>query len=321
MSGHHLAIVIVNYRTVGLTIDCLRSLEGQVRQLGAKVYVTDNQSGDDSVDRIGGAIAANGWSNWAMLMPLERNGGFAHGNNAAVRMLLQAQPPPQYVLLLNPDTLAREGALGELVDFMERHPKVGIAGSRLEDPDGTPQRSAFRFHTIASEFEGGVRLGFVSRLFKKKLVAPPVSDGVCQTQWLAGASMIIRRKVFEEVGLLDEAYFMYFEEVDFCLRAARARWECWYVPSSRVVHLVGRASGVTDPRLRKRRPAYWFESRRRYFVKNHGAVYAMLADAAWAAGFASWRVRRFLQRRQDNDPPKLLMDFIRHSVFVRGFAA
>ncbi len=132
---------------------------------------------------------------------------------------------------------------------------------------------------------------------------------------------MIRREVFEAVGLLDEAYFMYFEEVDFCLRAARAGWRCWYVPASRVVHLVGQSSGVTDPRLRKRRPAYWFESRRRYFVKNHGAVVAMLADAAWAAGFAVWRVRRFLQRRQDNDPPKLLLDFIRHSVFVRGFAA
>lgn len=321
MSGPRLAIIIVNYRTAGLTIDCLRSLEGQVRQLGAKVCVTDNQSGDDSVDRIGAAIAANGWSDWAMLTPLERNGGFAYGNNAAVKVLMREADPPDYILLLNPDTLAREGAPAELMEFMEKHPRVGIAGSRLEDPDGTPQRSAFRFHTIASEFEGGVRLGFVSRLLKKKLVAPPVSDGVCQTQWLAGASMMIRREVFEQVGLLDEAYFMYFEEVDFCLRAARAGWECWYVPASRVVHLVGQASGVTDPRLRKRRPAYWFESRRRYFVKNHGAAVALLADAAWATGFALWRVRRFLQRRQDNDPPKLLMDFIRHSVFVRGFAA
>jgi len=321
MSKPKLAIVIVNYRTADLTIDCLRSLESQVRAMGAKVYVTDNQSGDDSVARINAAMAANGWLAWAALMPLERNGGFAYGNNAAIRRALKDDSPPDYVLLLNPDTLAREGALTELVDFMRQHPRVGIAGSRLEDPDGTPQRSAFRFHTIASEFEGGVRLSVVSRLLNQRLVAPPVSEAACATQWLAGASMMVRREVFEQVGLLDEAYFMYFEEVDFCLRAARAGWECWYVPASRVVHLVGQASGVTDPRLRKRRPAYWFESRRRYFVKNHGASYAMRADAAWAVGFALWRVRRFLQRRQDNDPPKLLSDFLRHSVFVRGFAA
>ncbi|MCC7350627.1 MAG: glycosyltransferase family 2 protein [Phycisphaerales bacterium] len=320
MSHPQLAIVIVNYRTADLTIDCLRSLDHQARALGAKVFITDNQSGDDSPKRIGDAITANGWSDWAMMMPLERNGGFAYGNNAAVKSLLRQDHPPDYILLLNPDTIAREGALAELIQFMETHPHAGIAGSRLEDPDGTAQRSAFRFHTIASEFEGGIRLSVVSRLLNKKLVAPPVSESACPTQWLAGASMIVRRKVFEQIGLMDEAYFMYFEEVDFCLRSARAGWQCWYVPASRVVHLVGQASGVTDPRLRKRRPAYWFESRRRYFVKNHGAMYALLADAAWTGGFALWRVRRFLQRRQDTDPPKLLGDFLRHSVFVRGFA-
>lgn len=321
MNDAQLAIIVVNYRTAELTVDCLRSLAEQVPALGARVYITDNLSGDDSLARIGGAIEANGWSSWATLMPLERNGGFAYGNNAAIRLVLGDRTPAEYILLLNPDTLVREGALHELVQFMQHHPKVGIAGSRLEDPDGTPQRSAFRFHTIASEFEGGVRLSAVSRLLNRRLVAPPVSEEACATHWLAGASMLVRRKVFEEVGLLDEAYFMYFEEVDFCLRSARAGWECWYVPASRVVHLVGQASGVTDPRLRKRRPAYWFESRRRYFVKNHGGLYAMLADAAWAVGFAVWRVRRFLQRRQDNDPPKLLSDFLRHSVFVRGFSA
>ncbi|MCC6422275.1 MAG: glycosyltransferase family 2 protein [Phycisphaerales bacterium] len=321
MSHPQLAIVIVNYRTAGLTIDCLRSLEPQALSIGAKVFVTDNLSGDDSIQRISTAIAENGWSNWATLMPLERNGGFAYGNNAAIKVLLQSDVRPDYILLLNPDTLARDEAVAALLDFMEKHPHIGIAGSRLEDPDGTPQRSAFRFHTIASEFEGGVRLSLVSRLLKNKLVAPPVSDEACPTQWLAGASMMVRRQVFEQIGLLDEAYFMYFEEVDFCLRSARAGWQCWYVPTSRVVHLVGQASGVTDPRLRKRRPDYWFESRRRYFIKNHGALRAMLADAAWAVGFSLWRVRRFLQRRPDNDPPKLLADFVRHSVFVRGFAA
>jgi GT2 family glycosyltransferase len=134
--------------------------------------------------------------------------------------------------------------------------------------------------------------------------------------------MIVRREVFEAVGLFDDAYFMYFEEVDFCLRAGRAGWPCWYVPASRVVHLVGQASGVTDKaQSRKRRPAYWFESRRRYFVRNHGRVYAAVADAAWATGYALWRVRRAVQRKPDNDPAALLRDFIRHSVFLRGFAA
>jgi len=146
-----------------------------------------------------------------------------------------------------------------------------------------------------------------------------VLDQPHETGWVAGASMIIRREVFDDVGLMDEGYFMYYEEVDFCLRANRAGWPCWYVPDSRVVHLVGQASGVTDTRaVPKRRPAYWFESRRRYFVKNHGLVYALIADTVWALGFATYRVRQALQRKPDTDPPKLLYDFIRHSVLLKG---
>ena len=132
-----------------------------------------------------------------------------------------------------------------LVEFMNDHPKVGIAGSRLENPNGTPQCSAFRFHSVLSELEGGLRLGIVSRLLRNRVVAPPVSDEQHETDWVAGASMIVRHGVFADIGLMDEGYFLYFEEVDFCLRAHRAGWHCWYVPASRVVHLVGQSSGVT----------------------------------------------------------------------------
>jgi hypothetical protein len=306
-----LLIVIVNYRTAGLTVDCLQSLAGEVAAAGAKVVVTDNLSGDDSVSRIGSAIAQNNWSSWASLMPLDRNGGFAFGNNAGVRPALESSDPPQYVLLLNPDTVIHPGALTALIDFMDANPKVGIAGSRLEHPDGTPQRSAFRFHSIRGELESGLRLGFVSRLLNGKIVAPPVSDTPGPTDWVAGASMIIRGDVFSKIGLMDEGYFMYFEEVDFCLRARRAGWPCWYVPMSRVIHLVGQSSGVTDIRkAQKRRPAYWFESRRRFFINNFGAFRAFLANVAWAGGFATFRARQWIQRKPDLDPQRLLRDFI-----------
>lgn len=315
-----LLVVIVNYRTASLTIDCLHSLVSEVRAVpGTRVVVTDNNSGDDSVERIGSAIETEGWGDWASLMPLERNGGFAYGNNAAIRPALQSTNPPIYVLLLNPDTIVRPGALKSLVDFMNKQPDVGIAGSRLEDPDGTPQRSAFRFHTVLSELESGIRLGVVSKILSNWIVAPPVSDEIHQTDWVAGASMIVRREVFETAGLMDEDYFMYYEEMDFCLQAKKAGWSCWYVPQSRVVHLVGQSSGVTDTkRPPKRQPQYLFDSRRRYFIKNYGWLYAALADHAWASGFSLWRVRRVLQGRPDPDPPKALSDFLRNSVVFRG---
>ncbi|MDB5302582.1 MAG: glycosyl transferase family 2 [Phycisphaerales bacterium] len=317
-----LLIVIVNYRTASLTIDCLRSLADEVPALtGTRVVVTDNASGDASIGVLTEAIAANGWQQWASLLPLDRNGGFAYGNNAAIRPALESSDPPEYVLLLNPDTVVRLGALRQLLDFMDRHSKVGIAGSRLENPDGTPQRSAFRFHSIGSELESGLRLGLVSRMLSGKVVAPPVPTEAGPTDWVAGASMIIRREVFRDIGLMDEGYFMYFEEVDFCLRASRAGWPCWYVPASRVVHLVGQSSGVTDvKKTRKRRPAYWFESRRRFFVNNFGRLRAFCANVAWATGFATFRARQFVQRKADTDPACLLRDFICYN-FLSPFPA
>lgn len=315
-----LLVVILNYRTPSLTIDCLHSLVDEVRSLpGTRVVVSDNASGDGSVEQIAAAIETSGWGEWASLMPLERNGGYAFGNNAVILRGLQSTNPPPYFLLLNPDTIVRPGALQALVDFMEEHPDVGIAGSRLEDPDGTPQRSAFRFHSALSELDSGLRIGVVSKLLSKWVVAPSVSEETEKTDWVAGASMIVRREVFESVGLLDEKYFMYFEEVDFCLQAKRSGWPCWYVPQSRVVHLVGQSSGVTDTkRPPKRLPKYWFDSRRRYFLKNHGWLYAAIADAGWAFGFALWRLRRVIQRKPDLDPPKFLSDFLFNSVLLKG---
>jgi GT2 family glycosyltransferase len=115
---------------------------------------------------------------------------------------------------------------------------------------------------------------------------------------------------------MDDGYFLYFEETDFCLRAARAGWACWYVPASRVVHLVGSSSGVSDGRRPPpRMPAYWFHSRRRYFEKNHGRLRMAAASVAWAVGFAARRARARLrlQRSGDPVPAHMLTDFVRHT--------
>jgi GT2 family glycosyltransferase len=130
---------------------------------------------------------------------------------------------------------------------------------------------------------------------------------------------MIRRAVLDAIGLLDDRFFLYYEEVDFCRRARRAGWSCWYVPESRVVHLVGQSTRATSPTQRNRRPAYWFESRRRYFLKHHPLWYAVVADAAFALGLALCQLRWRIQRRPDRDPPGFLRDFARHSLCVRGW--
>ena len=317
-------VAIVNYRTGDLVADCLRSLAPEVGSVGsvgsadfdAEVVVVDNAGGDDSPERLERLIREEGWS-WASVRRLPRNGGFAYGNNEAVRPSLESGDPPDFVWLLNPDTIVRPGGLGELVKFMRDRPAAGLAGSRLEDPDGTPQRSAFRFFGVASELENALRLGLFTRLVKNRIVAPPVPSAAEKVQWLSGASLFVRREVYEKIGYMDERFFMYFEETDFCRRSHDAGFEAWYVPASRVVHLVGQASGIAV--VNKPRPRYWFESRRRYLLKHLGRGRAALADAAWMAGFASWRARRVLQRKPDPDPRGMLSDFARNSVFSRGF--
>lgn len=315
-----LALVILNYRTPDLTIDCLRSLVSEIKRSPARVVVADNASADGSVQKIASAIASEGWGSWASVLPLDRNGGYAFGNNAGIRLLLESPRPPELILLLNPDTVVGPGALESLVQCMEEHPEVGIIGSQLEDSEGNQQASGFRFPTIVSELEGGLRFGLFSKLVASRAVVIPPAPIARRVEWVSGACMIIRRPVLESIGLLDEGYFLYFEEVDFARRAAQAGWQCWVEPRSRVVHFQAQATGVDGPRSKdKPRPAYWFESRRRYFLKHHGGVYAMMADALWAIAYFSWRVRRILQRKPDPDPPKLLRDFIRHSVFLKGF--
>ena len=311
--------VIVNYRTPALVIDCLASLELEIGQNpGARVVVVDNASGDGSDACIADAIARYDWSGWARLLVSPANGGFAHGNNFAIAPALASVSPPDYVWLLNPDTRVRPGAMRALSRFLATHPRTGIVGSALEEGDGTPWPYAFRFPTLLGEVERGARFGPVTRLLRQHAVPIEMNGRPAEVDWVSGASMMIRREVFERIGLMDEGYFLYFEETDFCLQARRAGWHCHYVPAARVLHIAGQSTGVTGQQAVARRvPGYWFDSRRRYFAKNHGRAYAIAADIAWAAAHLLWRLRRRLQALPDPDPKGLLLDFLRHSALLR----
>jgi GT2 family glycosyltransferase len=308
-------IVIVNYRTAKLVMDCLRSLEPELaNEPACRVAVVDNQSGDGSIEQIQAAIREQRWT-WATAISAGKNAGFAAGNNVAIRSALESDHAPSYFLLLNPDTYIRPQAVTALLDFMQAHPNVGIAGSRLEYPDGTPQSAAFRFHGIWSELDRGLRLGIVTKLLKRYIVAPPPTDHLGPTDWVCGASMMVRREVFESIGLLDEGYFLYYEETDFCIRARRAGWSIWHVPASRVVHLEGQSTGLLGSgRSAKPVPRYWFTSRRRYFRKHHGAGYEFVVNLTHSLANALWRVRRKIQGKPDQDPPGYLRDFLKYAL-------
>lgn len=316
-----LLVVIVSYRVTELTLACLRSLEAEVRGLpGTRVAVCENGTGGDAESRLREAIDTNGWGAWVELTAISPNRGFTGGNNHVLRQALAAADPPELVLLLNADTVVQPGALRTLVEFMDSHPEAGIAGSQLLSPEGAVQASPFRFMGVASELDRGLRLGLVTRMLARYTVVPPTPHGNAKVDWVSGCSMVIRRRVLEEVGLLDEGLYTYFDDIDYCWNAKKKGWETWYVLGSRVVHLEGASTGIAAQEKRPgRRPKYWFQARRRFFLRNYGAVYTALCDLAFVCGFSLWRVRRILQRKDDRDPPSMLWDAIRESVFVAGF--
>ena len=315
-----LLVIVVSYKVTDLTIDCLRSLSREIHRVpGAKVAVCENGTGGDAEARLRKAIEENGWGNWVELTAIHPNRGFTGGNNVIIRKAMESADPPEYFLLLNADTIVEPKALEALVDFMDASPKVGIAGSLLLNPDRTIQGCVYRFPSIASEFERALRLGPMSHLLSRWTVRIETPTTATEAEWVPGCSMIIRRQVVEAIGPLDEGLYTYYDDIDYCLNARRAGWATWFVPQSCVVHLEGASTGVTA-RIIKRRPPYWFQARRRFFLRNYGAIYTALVDAASIIGLALWRIRLLVQRRRDDDPPHLLGDLIRNSVFCTGFA-
>lgn len=312
-----LLVIILNYRVTDLTIDCLHTLAPEIERVpGMRVAVCENGTGGDAVERISREIAERGWSHWVELTAVSPNRGFTGGNNIILRKWLESKGCPPYFLLLNADTLVKPGAIELLLQFMEDNPKVGIAGSQLELPNGLRQGSPFRFQGIATELDRGLGLGIVSRLLSRWSSCAPMPLTPSPVDWVSGACMIIRREVIEAIGPLDEGFYTYYDDIDFCLNAKRAGWMTWCVPDSRVIHIAGQSTGI---KTLKRRPEYWFQARRRFFLKNYGALYTMLVDAAFLFGFATWRVRRAIQGKPDTAPPHLLFDALRYSVFFTGF--
>lgn len=248
-----LAIIIVNWNTRQLLLDCLASLPAATDGIHAETWVVDNGSGDGSVEAVRTQYPE------VRIIANRENLGFATANNQAIRASVS-----RHVLLLNSDTIARPGSLTALVRFLDAHPEVGIVGPRLLNPDGSLQPSWALFPTIFTELTG------------KKLRLRwryPTADGTLaySTDWVDGAALMIRRSILPQIGLMDERYFMYTEEVDWCYRARRAGWKVCYLPGSEVIHFGGQSSkrAVTQMKFEL------YRSKLRFFRKHYGRLAAV----------------------------------------------
>ncbi|MEA3408152.1 MAG: glycosyltransferase family 2 protein [Chloroflexota bacterium] len=269
-----LEIVIVSWNVADLLKNCLDSIYGApgarldaggVLHLGAytaKVHVVDNASSDGSPQMVRKRFPA------ANLIISSTNLGFTRGNNLALRRC-QAR----YVLLLNPDTRVVDDALVKMLDYMERHPQAGILGPQLRYGDGNLQSSRRRFPTFMTALMESTLLQqwFPKNRWAQRYYVQDVSaDHVQDVDWVTGACMLVRRDVLRTVGLLDEAFFMYSEELDWCRRTIDAGWRVVYFPDAVVVHYGGRSSD----QVVAERHIHFQRSKVLYFYKHHGWMMA-----------------------------------------------
>ena len=248
-----ISFIIVNWNTQGLLLDCIASILATVRGFEYEIIVVDNGSTDGSP-----AAVRQHFDTSVLLIENAENLGFARANNQAL-----ARAQGNYLVLLNSDTLLREGAISELVRFLDTHPRVALAGPAMFDEQGHLQNSFDNFPSLATELLNKSLL----RILLPKKYAGKASSGTCEpfeVDSLIGACLVVRRAAIERVGLLDEDYFFFLEETDWCLRFRRAGWSIYHVPSAQIVHLQGRS--------KKMRPARaWVEYYRSlylFFKKN-----------------------------------------------------
>lgn len=273
-SGPDVSVVIVSYNTCELLRACLESVE-RSEGTALEVFVVDNASADNSVAMVRAAFPA------VRLTVNRENLGFAAANNLAL-----PAARGRYVLLLNPDTVLGPDTVAGLVAFADAHPDVGICGPRVVNEDGSLQSCGYRFPTPLDEIRQSKN---VDRWLRAVIgEQPPLSEPrvPCDVDWVDGCCFLIRRTTIDQIGLLDEQYFLYGEELDWCRSARRAGWRVCAVPSVSMAHLLGRSVA----QVRAEGLALLVETRLRYYRKHDGLLVALAMSVVNTLGFLKrWR--------------------------------
>lgn len=280
LESRELAVVIVTFRVRDLLRACLESLYRAVEKTNAEIWVVDNASNDGSAEMIAREFPE------VRLVVNSRNLGFAAANNQVLREI-----NADFALLLNPDTEVPREVPRKLMAFLRTHPRAGLVAPRLVGADGRTQTSARPFPTLLRTVSGLLGLN----LKQDVPVVPEGAGAACKTDWVSGAAMMTRREALGDVGLLEETFFMYGEDVDWCRRFRDRGWEVWYLPELSVSHWGGRSAVCLN---RQESRNLWLEHSGRneyiYFRKHHGRLAAAAIQwATLAAGLYSsfkWRV-------------------------------
>lgn len=282
-----LTVSVINYRTAELTLACIGSVLPEIAGMDAGIVVVDNRSGDGSAEVIEDWIASQDPPVPVRLLRSPTNSGFSGGHNQGI-----AAGPARFYLVLNSDALLRPGAIRALLEAAAADPAAGLIAPRIETEDGTQLTSCFRVHSPASELIRGAASGPVTRLLGRHEVALRTPHPETGIDWASFACILLRGAMVDAIGPMDEGYFLYFEDVEYCLRARRAGWHIRHVPEARMVHFSGGSGPVKALAAQRRRlPEYYYASRTRLFRQAHGRAGPLAANLAWLLGRGIARLR------------------------------
>lgn len=300
------AVITVNYGIAGMAIAAVESV--LAREHGGheiEVHLVDNASPGGDAARFAEVHAARGWGDRVTLWLEDTNHGFGRGNNLVLRALASRETPPDYVFLLNPDARLENEAIEILLADLEAHPEAGAAGAGiLQPPENELVTACFRYPTALGEIERVIGFGPVSRLLDRYRSALPPNIPAGVVDWVAGASVMFRFEAIRAAEFFDPGFFLYFEEVDLMRRLDNLGWDTRYQPAARVLHAAGAATQVqSHAEDRRRRPPFVYRSWRRYFTKNHGQLYTVLAALGMMVGAGAGRLLAILRRRPSTRQP------------------
>ena len=307
MAEPRILTIVLNYKTAQMTLRAAAAARAAMKDLPGEIVIVDNDSQDGSFDEMKAHVTGQGWSDTRVIQS-GRNGGYGAGNNVGIRAGMSDGSRPDYVYILNSDAFPKPKAVKVLYDHLNTAPSTGLAGSYIEGDDEVQHITTFRFPSVWSELEGAIRFGPVSRLLKSHRV-PRELTATAQVDWLAGASVMIRQDVLDEIGLFDETFFLYFEETDLCRRATKAGHQVMFLADSQVTHIGSVSTGMKEW---QRVPDYWFASRWHYLTKNHGRPYAACATALHLVGGGLHWLRCKLSHRPHDGAPHFLRTMARH---------
>lgn len=268
-----LAIVIVSYNTREMLRDCLRSIPAATEGLNCVTFVVDNASSDGSAEMVAQEFPD------VDLTASRENLGFTKGNNLALE-----RADARHVLLLNPDTEPQPGSLTTLVRFMDEHPDGGACGPMLLNSDGSLQRNGAKFPGVLREFLGvtGLRRLAMRRYELSMGYGREDFTQTCEVDQVSGACLLVRSETMKQVGMLDERFFMFYEEIEWCYRIRHAGWKVYYVADARVVHhWMGSVKQVS-----KQMTDLLFRSQLLYYQKTAGPLSVLAIRGIMAMGLA-----------------------------------